>query len=336
MCRGRRSWHAACTPRVECCERLRREHDLICGVLAAVESALGRTGDGIRMPAALLAAALEFFDAFVVRCHEAKEEQAFFPLLERRGVPQETLAALRRQHAEGQRIHTLLRARSLMRHGHAEAAHLFRQYVRLERTHLALEGGTLFALAETVLSREDDETMQAAFDGIERAVGGMDGREVLLSLGRALTDACRSVGDTMERRATLARDLVRRPAIATPDDTLARAKALMDSLGTREVAVVQHGTLIGLVTRSDLEPHRGHLEWTTVRAAMTPNPITVAPEAPASSVAHLLVERGFNAVPVTAGGNLLGMISRSDLLSLLEDPGAAPAPGLDVTTVGGS
>jgi CBS domain-containing protein/hemerythrin-like domain-containing protein len=289
-------------------------------VLAGVESVIAPMARGIAVPGVLLAAAIEFFDAFVVHCHEAKEEQALFPLLERRGVPPETLAALRGQHAEGQRILALLRASAAARHVDVDAARLCEQYVQLERSHLALEGATFITLAEPVLSNDDDPALCAAFDAIERAVGGTDGADVLLRLGRALTDACRSFAGNPRSRATLARDLVRRPAVVTPADTLARAKNLMDSLGTREVAVVEHGTLIGLVTRSDLEPHRGHLEWTTVRAAMTPNPITVAPETPASSVAHLLVERGFNAVPVTSGGNLLGMICRSDLLALLDEP----------------
>ena len=307
---------------MECCDRLRCEHDVVCDVLAGVESVVGPMARGIEVPGALLAAAIEFFDAFVVHCHEAKEEQALFPLLERRGVPPETLAALRGQHAEGKRILALLRASATSRHVDVDTARLFEQYVQLERSHLAFESETFITLAERVLSTDDDAALCAAFDAIEHAVGGTDGRDVLLRLGRALTDACRSVGGNRRSRATLARDLVRRPAVVTPADTLARAKSLMDSLGTREVAVVEHGTLIGLVTRTDLEPHRGHLEWTTVRAAMTPNPTTVAPDAPASSVARLLVERGFNAVPVTAGGNLLGMICRSDLLSLLDDPGA--------------
>jgi len=61
-----------------------------------------------------------------------------------------------------------------------------------------------------------------------------------------------------------------------PDDTLARAAELMDALTVR-----------------DLAPHRGHFEWTRVRTAMTPDPVTVASHTPArSDLLRLLVAGG--------------------------------------------
>src|SRR5262249_48562171 len=162
-----RRWHAACTPRVECCDRLRREHDVVCDVLAGVESVVDPMARGIAVPGALLAAAIEFFDAFVVHCHEAKEEQALFPLLERRGVPPETLAALQGQHADCQRILALLRGSTTPRHIDVDTVRLFEQYVELERSHLAFESRTFITLAEAVLDAADDAALCAAFDGIE-------------------------------------------------------------------------------------------------------------------------------------------------------------------------
>lgn len=102
-------------------------------------------------------------------------------------------------------------------------------------------------------------------------------------------------------------------------DSLARAAELMESLGTREVAVTEGRTLIGILTRTDLEPHRGHFEWTTVGLAMTPDPLAVPPGAPLGAVMRLLLERKFNSVPVTAAGELLGMICRSDVLRVLAE-----------------
>lgn len=104
-----------------------------------------------------------------------------------------------------------------------------------------------------------------------------------------------------------------------PEDSLARARAIMDTLGTREVPVVDAGTLVGILVRSDLEPHHGHFEWTPVRAAMTPDPVTVAPDTAAAAAARMLIERAFNGLPVTVGSALVGMLRRSDLLRLLVD-----------------
>jgi CBS domain-containing protein len=50
---------------------------------------------------------------------------------------------------------------------------------------------------------------------------------------------------------------------------------------------------------------------------MTRSPVAVAPETPAAAVVRLLLSRGFNAVPVVEGGELVGVISRADALRAL-------------------
>ena len=85
----------------------------------------------------------------------------------------------------------------------------------------------------------------------------------------------------------------------------------------RELPVVDGGELVGILAQRDLRPHLGHYEWTAVRAAMTPCPVTVAPHTPVRDVARLLLERCFNSVPVVAGRALVGMIGRHDLVRLL-------------------
>jgi len=105
-----------------------------------------------------------------------------------------------------------------------------------------------------------------------------------------------------------------KPSTVSPDDSIARAAELMRSLAIRELPVVEERALVGIVTRTDLEPYRGHFEWTAVRTAMTAAPVVVAPETPAVDVAGLLVARGFNAVPVAERGELVGVISRGDIL----------------------
>ncbi len=106
-------------------------------------------------------------------------------------------------------------------------------------------------------------------------------------------------------------------ATVSPHDTLARAASVMERLGVREVAVVDGRALVGILTRTDMEPYRGHFEWTVVGSAMTPDPVAVSPDVPLAEVVGLLLEREFNSVPVSAGGEWLGMIARSDALRAL-------------------
>ena len=62
-----------------------------------------------------------------------------------------------------------------------------------------------------------------------------------------------------------------------------------------------------------------HLEQRTVRDAMTPELITVAADAPVQAVAQLMRERHIHRVLVTAGKQLLGLISSTDLIQLIAD-----------------
>jgi acetoin utilization protein AcuB len=52
------------------------------------------------------------------------------------------------------------------------------------------------------------------------------------------------------------------------------------------------------------------------RDVMTPNPITVTPEAPLAEVWDLMREAGIRHVPVLQAGALIGMVSDRDLVSL--------------------
>ncbi len=131
-------------------------------------------------------------------------------------------------------------------------------------------------------------------------------------------------GDATSRdaRAGLTARAVMRvhPRGVTPDESLAHAARLMDALGTREVPVIAGPALVGILTRTDMEPFRGHFEWTLVQTAMTADPVTVSPYTPIARVMRLLLDRGFNSVPVTAAGKLLGMVARTDVLRALAEP----------------
>ena len=74
--------------------------------------------------------------------------------------------------------------------------------------------------------------------------------------------------------------------------------------------VDQSGAPIGVVTEYDLIAKKG----TTVADIMTRDVISVSPETDVDAVAHLLASRRVRRVPVVAGGRLVGIVSRSDLV----------------------
>jgi CBS domain-containing protein len=318
------------------CERLRRNHALIGEVLVAVEGIVRLQERGRTAPMSLFAGATEFFTAFVERCHEAAEEQALLPVLTRLGLlDDDVLRTVRGDHAEMRRLLGVLRPLCARRETGRDLAALLGSYVALERGHLALEEALLLPKAERGLSASDDARVQQEIDRIEESALGSGGRDVLVALAGALTQACRALGAGGPREPSelVARDLIRAaPGTLAPEDSLSRAVELMESFGSRELAVIERDRLVGILSRSDLEPHRGHLEWTAVRTAMTADPVSVPPEAPIRAVAQLLLDRGFNAVPVATNRRFLGMLRRSDLLRLLsgrEKPPADTSPQME-------
>jgi hemerythrin-like domain-containing protein/predicted transcriptional regulator len=303
-------------------DRLRREHELIGEVLSAVEGLLGLVAQGRSIPTTPIAGAIEFFTAYVERFHEAKEEEALFPILARDGIlAADALRTIEDEHAEGRRLLRVLRPLCTRREVGREINALLESYVGLQRRHMAFEDAAVFPRAQQGLSASEDARVQQEFDRIEERVVGRGGRDVLLALAGALTQACHALGTERPagRPGIVARDVLRpQQATIAPEDSLSRAAELMATLATRELAIVEDGAVVGILTRTDMEPHRGHLEWTAVRTAMTAHPVVVAPDAPIPTVVRLLLDGGFNAVPVTMGDVLVGMIRRDDLLRLLD------------------
>ena len=58
-----------------------------------------------------------------------------------------------------------------------------------------------------------------------------------------------------------------------------------------------------------------------VSEVMTPDPVTVAADAPVREAAGLLRKHRVGGLPVTDGGRLVGVITESDILRLLKTPG---------------
>jgi CBS domain-containing protein len=325
-------WHAPCSvARMETlrsCEHLRREHLLIGEVVAGLDALAERRRSGSRVPALPVTGAIDFFSGFVAGYHEAKEEQGLFPALIARSTEGDgVVAMLRTQHEEGERLLGALRPLSMRQRVDGGAWTLLEAYLAFVREHITSEDDTLLPLAERVLSHEDDAALERAFAEIEDRTVGRAGCEALVSLASAVVHAATALATeaTVVRAEILAREVMRsKPATVRPDESLARVAELMKSLSIRELPVVADRALVGIVTRSDMEPYRGHFEWTAVRAAMTPDPVTVRPGTPAAAVARLLVDRSFNAVPVTEDGELVGIVSRSDVLRGLTAGGPGP------------
>lgn len=104
------------------------------------------------------------------------------------------------------------------------------------------------------------------------------------------------------------------PAAVAPDDSLETALQRMRAGRIRHLPVLAAGRLIGILSDIDFAPYSGEYGTTRVATAMTPEPITIAPDAPIGTAARLMLDRRVRALPVVEGERLVGMLSATDIL----------------------
>jgi len=150
-------------------DQLMDEHRLIERVLNALELRLARPDSG-SFPAAFVERALDFFRNFADGCHHYKEEQALFPMLKARGVPEQggPIGCMLREHEAGRACLAGIRENlDAAGAGSAEAAAAIREharrYVELLRQHIGKEDMILFQMAHRVLTPADTAALQADF-----------------------------------------------------------------------------------------------------------------------------------------------------------------------------
>src|SRR5688500_1685368 len=123
-----------------------------------------------------------------------------------------------------------------------------------------------------------------------------------------------------------ASDVMSSPVITVRPDTTVRAlAALLSERRISGVPVLEGEQLVGIVSEADLLRRRGAGQPPARRARdiMTREVETVAPGTLVADIAALLEGRGIRRVPVLQQGQVVGIVSRSNLVQALA---AQPAP----------
>lgn len=120
------------------------------------------------------------------------------------------------------------------------------------------------------------------------------------------------------------------PLVVAPSMSLEAAQRLMQQQHVRRLPVVADGRLIGIITWGDLraaQPSaatalsvyewRALLDKVTVAACMTRDPLTIAPERSVLEAAQLILDHKVSGLPVVSDGDVVGVITESDLFRLL-------------------
>jgi acetoin utilization protein AcuB len=118
--------------------------------------------------------------------------------------------------------------------------------------------------------------------------------------------------------------MTRRPVTVAPQATVGAALSAMRRGRFRHLPVVAGAELVGVVAHGDLEAPAGapvevaeSLADRPIAEVMSTQPVTVWPDEPVEVAARLLVEHAIGCLPVVADEGLVGILTESDLFSVL-------------------
>lgn len=120
--------------------------------------------------------------------------------------------------------------------------------------------------------------------------------------------------------------MTKNPISVSPETSILEAWKIMQTSQVRRLLVMDKGRLVGIVTERDLRsvsPSQATslsifeinylLEKLKVKDAMTPNPITVEADAPIEEAALIMRDNRISALPVIENGEVVGIITESDI-----------------------
>lgn len=114
-----------------------------------------------------------------------------------------------------------------------------------------------------------------------------------------------------------------------PDQSLSDVRSIFEEEGFRHLPVMGNDGLVGMITLTDLmrvtygahiadadfEVNDLILETTTVEESMSKRLVTVEPGADLKEAARLMRKYKIGCVPVVDNGNLLGLVTTTDILT---------------------
>jgi hemerythrin-like domain-containing protein/uncharacterized protein (DUF2249 family) len=167
---------------------LKDEHTLILEALDGVERKLAALEAGAAPDPAYFEKAVRFIRTFADECHHGKEENLLFKTMVDRGFPLQggPIAVMLSEHEAGRGyIREMAEASASVGQDKAAAAKIIRNgraYIQMLRPHIDKENMILYAMADNMLSPEDQAEMGKAFERFETEKIGADVHEAMMTL----------------------------------------------------------------------------------------------------------------------------------------------------------
>ena len=114
----------------------------------------------------------------------------------------------------------------------------------------------------------------------------------------------------------IAADIMSHPVhTVAPETTVAEAGQMLIRLGHTGLPVVDSSRLVGIISRRDVDKARNHgLGHAPVKGYMSRHLVTCTPQTSLPRIQQLMIEYDIGRLPVVEGGQVVGIVSRTDVL----------------------
>ncbi|MGD9949394.1 MAG: CBS domain-containing protein [Desulfobulbus sp.] len=209
-------------------------------------------------------------------------------------------------------------------HKHVELAMVVQLYGKIVNVDAVFvifvnENGNYFIIGRSTTPEINVNTVLQRFGG-----GGHPGagsatiHDTSVSPG-ALRQQIMTALNEEQRGAALVADMMSFPVTTVaPQTPMHEVQRIMEEEKIRGIVVEDEDQLQGIVVLWDMKKLRQRKQWNSpVKAFMSRNVSTIAPDALASEAAELMVQKNIGHLPVVQGEKVIGIVTRTDIINYL-------------------
>jgi len=175
------------------------------------------------------------------------------------------------------------------------------------------------------VARSSSEAIDAAQIAAHLDGGGHGRAAAALIRGRTLADTLQQLLDLLEEHVqptvTVGQIMSYGVHTLSPETTVAEAEEMMRRYGHEGFPVVENGQVVGTLTRREIDKALHHrLGGAAIRLYMHKGDVSVSPEDSVARLQQVMMEHGLGQVPVVKDGEVIGIVTRTDLIKLWSTP----------------